>query len=297
MDLKKANKRAMETLVRSGAMDALDPDHNRARLFQDLPNCMQAAEQIQRDQEAGQTDMFGTLQPVALSNEEDLSVVRAWPELQKLEAEKSSLGLYLTGHPVKVHFRDLRHFTTCILGDVHKRATPGSKNRRGVSMTLAALVTSLNRRTARGHFIAVEDHSGRLDLYLNNETFATYADLLIKDTIIVIEGNVSADDFTGNYKITANHIMSLGDAKRRFARGVSVAVSGPDENLCKDLAATFNPYQTGSAPVYLHYRNQNTRVSFELGPEWAVKPCEELIAALNELEAVQHATLRFQPPL
>ncbi len=65
MDLKKANKRAMETLVRSGALDVLDPDHNRARLLHDLPRCMQAAEQTQRDQEAGQTDLFGTLQPTS----------------------------------------------------------------------------------------------------------------------------------------------------------------------------------------------------------------------------------------
>ena len=160
-------------------------------------------------------------------------------------------------------------------------------------MTLAALVTTLSRRNNRGHFIAVEVHSGQLDLFLSNEMYATYADLLVKDTIVVIEGKVTTDDFNGRQKITATHLMSLADAKARFARGVSIAVSGPDEHLCKDLAATFSPYRNGSAPVYLHYRNQRTRVSFELGLEWNVKPCEELIAALNELEAVNHATLRF----
>ena len=146
------NKRAMETLVRSGAMDVLDPDHNRARLLHDLPRCMHAAEQMQRDQEAGQVDMFGTLQPASTttSNERELSEVEAWPELQRLQAEKDSLGLYLTGHPVKVHFRDIRSFSTCVLGDVYKRVPTDSKNRRGVAMTLAALVTSLRRRTARG---------------------------------------------------------------------------------------------------------------------------------------------------
>jgi DNA polymerase-3 subunit alpha len=294
MDLKKANKRAMETLIRSGAMDSLDPDHNRARLLHDLPRCAQAAEQTQRDQEAGQEDMFGTVQPISTgSDEKELSAVAAWPELQRLQAEKDSLGLYLTGHPVKVHSKDIRNFTTCVLGDVHKRIPEATTNRRGVAMTLAALVTSLRRRNQRGHFIAIEDHSGRLDAFLSNEAYATYADLMEKDTIVVIEGNVVADDFTGSYRITANHIMSLADAKARFASGVSIAVSGPDKNLCADLSATFSPYRNGKAPVYLHYRNQRARVSLELGRDWNVKPCEELIAALNELQAVKQAALRY----
>jgi DNA polymerase-3 subunit alpha len=293
MDLKKANKRAMETLVRSGAMDVLDPDHNRARLLHDLPRCMHAAEQTQRDQEAGQSDMFGTLQPVSLSNERELSKVDPWPELQRLEAEKNSLGLYLTGHPVKVHYRDIKNFSSCLLGKVHRQVPTDSKNRRGVRMTLGALVTPLVRRTARGYFIAIEDHSGRVDAFLSNEVYATYADLMVKDSIVVIEGNVAKDDFTGGYKITANHIMSLGDAKARYAKGIDLAVSGPDDSLCTSLAATFSPYRKGTSRVYLHYRNQRARVSLELGADWTVKPSEELIAALNELEAVKQAGFRY----
>jgi DNA polymerase-3 subunit alpha len=293
MDLKKANRRAMETLVRSGAMDSLDPDHNRARLLHDLPRCTHAAEQTQRDQEAGQTDMFGTMQPASVSSERELSVVKPWPELQKLQAEKDSLGLYLTGHPVKVHFKDTRHFSTCVFEDIHLRVPKDTKNRRGVAMTLSALVTTLNRRTPRGHMIAVEDHTGRVDAFLSNEHYATYADLMVKDAIVVLEGNVVADDFTGGYRMSANHVMSLSDAKARFANGVNIAIAGPVEGLCASLAATFSPYQSGSAPVYLHYRNQNARVSLELGREWTVKPCEELIAALSELDVVKHAGLRY----
>jgi len=293
MDLRKANKRAMETLVRSGALDVLDPDHNRARLLHDLPRCTHAAEQMQRDAEAGQGDMFGTAPVAAVSSERVLSEIRQWPELQKLEAEKDSLGLYLTGHPVKVHLGDIRHFATCLLDKIHKLVPKDNKNRRGVSMTLAVLVSPLRRRTPRGYFISVEDHTGRADTFLSNETYANYADLMEKDSIVVIDGNVTADDFSGGYKITANHIMSLADAKSHFSSGVSISVSGPDAGLCDDLAATFSPYQDGASPVYVHYRNQRARVSLELGRDWTVKPCEELIAALNELDAVKQANLRY----
>ena len=293
IDLKKANKRAMETLVRSGALDALDPEHNRGRILHNLPRCTHAAEQLQRDQEAGQSDMFGTLQPESTSDERELSDVKAWPELQRLQAEKDSLGLYLSGHPVKCHYRDIKNFTSCVLGDVHKQIPKERNNRRGVAMTLAALVTPLRRRTPRGYFIAIEDHSGRVDAFLSNEAFATYEDLMEKDTIVVIEGNVVADDFTGSYRISANHILSLAEAKARFAKGINIAVSGPDETLYSALASTFSPYQSGNSPVYLHYKNKRARVSLELGQDWTVKPCEELVAALNELDVVAQAGLRY----
>jgi DNA polymerase-3 subunit alpha len=295
IDHKKTNKRAMETLVCSGAMDTLDPDHNRTRLLHNLPRCTRAAEQNQRDREAGQVDLFGSLPTTGASTGADraLSDIKAWPELQRLQAEKDSLGLYLTGHPVEFHLRDIRNFTTCVIGDVHRLIPTEKQNRYGVSMTLAVLVSSLRRRTQRGHFIAIEDHSGRMDVFLSNEVFATYADLMEKDSIVVIDGNVLADDFTGSYRITANHVMSLADAKARFAKGISIAVTGPDEELCTTLAATFSPYQNGASPVYLHYRNQRARVSLELGLDWTVRPCEELIAALNELDVVKQAGFRY----
>jgi DNA polymerase-3 subunit alpha len=233
------------------------------------------------------------LQPTTTNNTPELSDVKAWHELQKLQAEKDSLGLYLTGHPVKVHYRDIRNFNTCALGEVHERIPKDSKNWHGVPMTLVALVTSLQRRTPRGHSIAVDDHTGRVDAFLSNETYATYADLMVKDAIVLLEGKVASDDFTGGYKMTVNHIMSLADAKARFAKAVNIAVSGPDEDLCLALESTFRPYQGGSSRVFLHYRNQRARVTFELGHDWTVKPCEELIAALNELEVVKQAGFRY----
>lgn len=295
MDLRKANKRGMETLIRSGAMDYLDPDKNRARLLHDLPRCVHSAEQTQRDADAGQSDMFGA-QPVitsSASGEQPLSDIAPWPELQRLQSEKESLGLYLTGHPVKVHLADIQNFASCQLGNLHKSIPKETNNRRGVAMTLAVLVSPLRRRTPRGYFIAVEDHSGRADVFLSNEGFMTYADLMNKDEIVVVEGNVAADDFTGSYRITANHIMSLAEAKSRFAKGVNIMLSGPDDSLCDALASTFSPYQNGSSPVYVHYRNKRARVSLALGNNWTVKPCEELIAALNELEPVKQASLRY----
>jgi len=294
MDLKKVNRRALETLVGSGAMDALEASQNRAQMLHDLPRCIQAAEQVQRDREAGQTDMFGAVPKAARESPVKTEPVAAWPELQKLQAEKESLGLYLTGHPVAVHLDDIKHFTTCSLGEVHQRLpADNSMGRRGVNMTLACLVTALRRRSPRGHYIAVEDHSGRMDAFVPNETYATFADLLGKDELVVLEGGVVADEFTRGYRINVNRVTSLADAKARFATGIMLSVSGPSSELCARLASVFSPYRDGRSPVFVHYRNRRARVSLELGREWHVKPCVELVAALSELDVVRQAGFRY----
>ncbi len=297
VDLHKINKRVLEALVKSGAMDVLDSSANRARMLHDLPSTLHAAEQTQRDREAGQNDMFGTIEAPAQPGRTE-SDVRAWPELAQLQAEKDSLGLYLTGHPVRVHQPDLERFTTCLLGDLARRLpreASGEKawGRKGVNMVLAGLVSALGRRGRRGRFAALEDHTGRLEVALFDEVFNQYAELLIKDEIIVVDGKVSIDDFSGGYRMTANSVMSLAGAKSRFARGLRITVQGPQESLCEDLQSTFAPYRNGSAPVYLDYRNTRARASLELGSDWTVKPCEELVAALNELDTVSDACLLF----
>jgi DNA polymerase-3 subunit alpha len=298
MDLQKVNRRVMETLVRSGAMDCLEKDANRARLLHELPEVLQGAEQTQRDKEAGQNDMFGHVEAAPAAARESSTGIRPWPVLQRLQAEKDSLGLYLTGHPIKVHRPDLKNFTTCTLGGLSAiiPAANGEKKtygNKGVNMVLAGLVSAMRRRNRRGRFIAIEDHTGRLEVALFDEVYGLYADLLGKDQVIIVEGKVSADDFSGGYRMTASKVLSLASAKASYARGVRISVQGPQEQLCAELESTFAPYQGGNAPVFIEYRNQRARVSLELGKKWTVKPCEELIAALSELEPVSGARLVY----
>ena len=227
IDLQKANRRAMEVLIRSGAMDGLDPDGNRARMLHELPAAVQAAEQYQRDRESGQVDMFSAGGKHVAPRRIGHDPLRPWTRLQTLQAERDSLGLYLTGHPVELQADDLRRFTTCFLGQVGDRL-PAEKprDRRGSPMTLAGLVRAVRRRGNRGAFVAVEDHTGRIEVALFDETWALYADLMGKDEIVVIEGLVATDDFSGGYRMTAQKVMQLvGVAQTAAAPDTAAAAS------------------------------------------------------------------------
>jgi DNA polymerase-3 subunit alpha len=206
----------------------------------DLPTVLQAAEQTQRDRDSGQNDMFGHQDATPAATERQASDHPQWPPLQRLQAEKESLGLYLTGHPVQHYQPDLKQFTTCLLGELESRVPRDNNGYRskGVSMVLAGQVSSLRRRSRRGRFVAIEDHTGTLEVALFDEVYGLYADLLDKDQLIVVEGKVSADDFTGGYRMTAAKVMSLGAAMTRFARGVRISVQGPTRTAPRGFSST-----------------------------------------------------------
>ncbi|MFB3076456.1 MAG: OB-fold nucleic acid binding domain-containing protein, partial [Lysobacterales bacterium] len=289
MDLQKVNRRAMDVLIRSGSMDTLDPNQNRARMLHELPASLQAAEQSQRDRESGQSDMFGSvdLGYAGTSSGSDMQLphtiehqaIRPWTRLQSLQAERDTLGLYLTGHPVELQMRDLSHFTTCKLGDIEVMMPDQAKGkRRRTPMVLAGLVRAIRRRGSRGGFVSIEDHSGRVEIALFDEAWSLYADLLNKDEIIVVDGRLSTDDFSGGFRMTAQKVMTLSAAKIRFARGIRISLRGPDEDICAALQSTFLPYRKGSGLVWLDYSNARARARLELSEEWGVKACAELVA-------------------
>ncbi len=300
VDLKKLNRRAMEVLVRCGAMDELDPQRNRARLMMQLPSALQAAEQAQRDRETGQSDMFGSpaAAPIAPPTTQADEEVRPWTPLQCLQGERDALGLYLTGHPVQLQARDLAAFTSGTIDRVpnlvgHVSGDNGQR-RRGTPLTLAGMVQSVRRRNNSGGFVAIEDGTGRIEASLFEESWSLYADLLGKGEIVVIEGLVSVDDFSGGFRIRTQKVMSLVDAKNRFASGLSIALRGPDPALVDRLVATFAPYRGGHHPVYIEYSNGRARAQFELDEGHRIKACDELVAALSELDSVQGARLLYE---
>ena len=120
VDTRKANRRVIEALVRSGALDELGP--GRASMMASLTLALQGAEQHGRDQTTGQNDLFGGA--VAASEVENpFSSAPQWSEEERLAGEKDTLGLYLSGHPITRFEAELGHFTSVRLSDL--RAKPG----------------------------------------------------------------------------------------------------------------------------------------------------------------------------
>jgi DNA polymerase-3 subunit alpha len=307
LDLGKLNKRTMETLIRAGVMDPISD--NRAALMQALPDAWAAAERHQADSAAGQVSLFGGGGGGSQSSPDDdppLPDVPPWNSRQRLRAENETLGLYLTGHPMDDLAEEIGGFVSTRLGSVGERIGnghgggtngDGRRGRRaGVPMTLAGLVIALRRRPGKGVFAAIDDGTGRMEVAVFDRVMQESGDVLTPDEVIVVSGKVDIDDFNGGYRMIAEQVETLDQARERFAHHLELKLAPKQdpESLHKDLAAALRPYRHGDLPVVVHYANGRAEATLKLGPAWRVRPSTELLAAVDGLDGVAHVRLVYQ---
>ena len=216
IDLRKLNKRALEALVRAGALD--DQGANRAVIMASLENAVAAAEQQARNDDCGMVDLFGDVLEAAPSG--DWSEAMEWSEDERLQAEKETLGLYLTGHPIDQYEAELSRLVTCRLADLQP-------TRRGQNTTVAGLLMGHRiMKGARGSraFLTIDDRTARVEVTVFSEVLEQVRPLLSSDSVLVIEGEVSMDEYAGMLKVVAKSIQPLVDARTRLSKGLELTV-------------------------------------------------------------------------
>jgi len=277
IDLHKVNRRALESLIKAGALDGLGT--HRAALMASVTTALAAAGQHTRAQEAGQVDLFGGQQSVAQAAQ--YAVALEWTEDQRLEAEKETLGLYLTGHPITRYAEELATITEATIAEL--------KPTRDRAIVIAGLVVAIRtmqtRRGDRMAFVTLDDRTGRLELAVFAEQFEGHRELLVKDTLLVVEGQVSVDEYTGGFKMSADKIYNIEQARVAFGAVVVVelATLDPAGERVRELQAAVAQCGRGKTPVVIEYDNGHARAEIALGDEWRVGPTA---ATLEKLQAV-----------
>ncbi len=293
LDLRKVNRRTMEALVKAGGMICLND--NQAQLMAELGPAVHAAEQVQKDRESGQGGLFGGLSeaPVAApAVASKTSRQQRWTEAQRLSAERETLGLYLTGHPLDEHRKEINQFISCPLQKLDIRV-PNDQKQNLKDAVICALIMAVRRRPGRGAFIAVDDGTGRLEVAVFEEVFNRIADHLVRDQIIVISGDIGIDKFTGGYRMVAKSVMDLNQARNHFVKALHLNINDPPPDFDRQLKATLIPYLNGKAEIVVDVARAGTNVRLHFGADWRVKPSAEMVAALNNLEVVKSVNLKF----
>ena len=292
VDIKRLNKRVMEKLIYSGALDRLGP--HRAAIMASLEEAMKAAEQKAKDAARGQNDLFGDLfSDEGVLPAPSFTEVPEWPDQVWLEGERETLGLYLTGHPINQYLSELRHYTSGRLCDL--QPTERDKPATAAGLVLNARVMMTKRGTKMG-ILTIDDRSGRLDITLFSEALEKYETLMQKDRILVVSGQISFDDFSGGIKMSAREVMEIEDARSRHARGVRLKLSQHDMagNFMQEFANTLTPHRGGVCPVHVLYRRDGALGQLTLATEWCVTPTDQLLNALRSLAGKQSVELLFE---
>lgn len=302
IDSFKVNKRALEALVRSGALDELQ--HNRATLMYNLPAAIRVAEQDQKNRSVGQTDIFGASLGEQSLIKSELVQQPEWEEAQRLLAEKETLGLYLTGHPINRYRAELLRMTNRNIAEwIDWYESRGTANRtaRGaveLDVILAGLVVSLrskNTRAGKMAFAVLDDRSARVDVMIRPDDFERFANTLVKDKIVIVEGGLSADDFSGGYRVRAKNVYELDEARQALGRGLELQVGAAEgaNGFIEQLATTLKKYRPGECPVWIQYQGDQASTRLYLGDEWKVKPNEQLLHRLRSLLGPEQVRLVY----
>ncbi|HEY9210071.1 MAG TPA: DNA polymerase III subunit alpha [Methylotenera sp.] len=273
LDLRKVNRRVIESLIRAGAFDKLEP--NRNALLSGVALAIGAAEQTNAN--SNQNSLFGEASDQSVHV---LPNVAPWTEQQKLQEEKAALGFYLSGHPYWAYQKDLSNFITTTLASLAPREQP---------QLLAGIVSGIRvRMTGRGKMaiVGIDDGTTRIEVVVGNELLNQSQQLLKDDQLVIVEGRVSNDDFSGGIRVNARKLYDLSTLRNSKASFLKISCNGQADamklkTLLKPYCVSTTDEQRGCA-VKVEYHNKTSKVELMLGSEWRVDLHDELINGLTQ---------------
>jgi DNA polymerase-3 subunit alpha len=211
-----------------------------------------------------------------------------WTEAQRLAGERETLGLYLTGHPIGRYERDLKYLVSGRIADIALDRPNAAEAARSWadarSVNIAGLVLDLRRRGPRVN-IVLDDRSGRIEVTFNEETYQRCRELVVKDALLQVEGQLRFDEFSDAWRVAARQVQSLDALRERQARQLILqwprAADGA--RLLARLTGLLTANRGGECGVCVRYAGEQASGVLLFAPEWKVRPTRAL---LDELEAL-----------
>ncbi|HRX90024.1 MAG TPA: DNA polymerase III subunit alpha [Steroidobacteraceae bacterium] len=315
LDLGKINRRTNEALIKAGSFDGLAI--NRATLMHRLPAALALGEQNTRAVAAGQVDLFGLAAPQAAPDAVRVTAPDQpdWTEAVRLAGERETLGLYLTGHPVDRFANELRRFASSRIADLVSdrpvaSADSGPGFFRGKPATVAGLVHEVRRRGTRVA-ILLDDKSGQLEVAFFEDVYQQFKDLIVKDALLLIEGQLRFDEFIDAWRLQGRKVTELERLREREARRILLrwpatdsggsanpaSAAAADGQLVERLEATLAPWRGGSCQIAIQYASASARAALSLGAAWNVRPTRELLEQLELLVGQKSLDVLYSAPL
>ncbi|MDG2252899.1 MAG: DNA polymerase III subunit alpha [Methylophilaceae bacterium] len=273
LDLRKVNRRAIESLIRAGAFDKLNP--NRASLLASVNLAISVADQANAS--FGQNSLFAESDTQKI----DLIEMTPWEDKQQLIEEKIGIGFYFSGHPFKFYKKILSRFISEELSGLRPRESP---------YLIAGIISAIRiRMTSRGKIaiVTLDDGKARIDVFVGNTLLNESQSLLKEDQLLITEGKVSHDDFTGGNRVSAIKVHDLISIQSSKAALLTISMNGQAD--AEKLKVLLRPYSRENfhtslkrCKVKVEYQNSKGKVELLLGPEWDVSLHEDLIAGLSK---------------
>ena len=279
IDKRVVNRRVIEALICAGAFDSVN-DH-RASLMASVGHALEAAEQAASN--ANQASLFGALDE-STAQDNQLSDVARWPEKELLMFEKPRL--YFSSHPAMLMRRTSR--ALCKLG----KLTP-QHDKQLIAGIIYSMRTQMTRR-GKMAFVALDDGEAQVEVAIFNEVYERYRAILQEDQLLVVEGKISKDDYSGGLRVSADALYDLSAARTKFAKGMRLMMNGQANAVkLKEMLAPYRQERDNGCPVTVSYINQEARCEMALGESWRVQLHENLIGSLRGWLSTENVAIQY----
>ncbi len=233
LDSSVANKKSMESLIRSGAMDCFDA--HRAQLFEGIEFAVARAAEKLRDKTMGQANFFDLLDGKTEDSSDDenemLPEMDEWAESDMLAAERELLGAYMTGHPLVQYENVLEKYQVSTISQIYEKKPTNF-------VRIGGLITLMTKKVTRDGnpwvILKLEDLQKTIEVLVFAETFENFGHFMENDATIMITGNISERD--EEPKIVAQEIIPMDIVPKRYTKEVVLHVPtalGSEETLRK----------------------------------------------------------------
>ena len=285
VDMRKVNKRVIESLICSGATDDLGED--RSLIYASMQKATQLAEQSDYNHRSGQDDFFGL--SIAMNKDNANASINTvkWSDHERLNGEKRVLGFYLQGHPMQKYSQELENLIShkldmlkvankiCTAGYIHKISTHSNNHSKFFELIL-------------------DDSTCYANVKISHELQHKCNDILRKDTLILIEGKVIAEDFfTSGLAIVANKIYTIETVRERAKILLTLYNTDNANKKLNDLYTMLEPYRNGHSDFSIKYRNDKGQCILNLSKHWKVKINDILLATLREYFGSENVHINY----
>jgi DNA polymerase III subunit alpha len=276
VDQAQVNKRALESLIRSGALDSTGA--SRKGMLDALPQAMGQAAKRRSDEASGQESLFGSIEGAALIEVDPPIDAEELEREELLLGEKEALGVYVSGHPLKDCRRQLAKAVSCSIGALGER-------RDRETVTIGGIIGAVKVVTTRTGdtmmFARLDDLEGSAEIIVPAQLYAECRELLREDGLVLITGQVD-QKAEGETKLVARAIITfvpdpdLEEDRLLVRIDATRFMSGHLDELKRLLTD-----HAGSAPVIVEMRTTEGDVRLRFGEEYRVDSANSnLVASL-----------------
>jgi DNA polymerase-3 subunit alpha len=292
VDRQRVNKRVVEALIKAGAFDALHADRAAALASVGLAFDWADTQEVNEHQ-GGLFDFDDS--HAASTQEPSLVKCEPWSIKERLTAEKSALGFYLSGHLFEEYAPEVRLFAKKRIADLVDSREP---------QLLAGIVSDLrvvNGARGRTAIFRLDDGSEYIEAVAQEELYDANRERLREDELVVIQGKVQNDRFTGGLRLSVNSVWDLPAARARFGRFLSVAVNGKPPPVA-DVIRTWPPKKIDTdqgelvqgLPIRLRLERERAEAVLDLGEAARFWPSDEALARWRTLAHEGRAAVVYE---